>query len=57
MFRPFVDSDMPVFHIEYPDGAPNITPDVKTMNCDTTSAKGFSTISKTIDPNAWVDPC
>jgi hypothetical protein len=57
MFRPFVDSNKPVFHIEYPDGAPNITPGVKATNCDAPSAKGFSTVLKTIDLNAWVDPC
>jgi hypothetical protein len=29
IFTPFVAQNKPVFHIEYPDGAPNITPDVK----------------------------
>jgi hypothetical protein len=57
MFAPFVTQNKPVFHIEYPDGAPNITPDVKAQICDATSAKGFSTVLKTIDLDAWVDPC
>lgn len=46
-----------VFHIEYPDGSPNITPDEKAQNCDATSAQGFSTVVKTIDLDPCVDPC
>lgn len=42
----------PVFHIEYPDGAPNITPDVKMTNCEIPSTKGFSTVLKIIDLNS-----
>jgi Glycoside-hydrolase family GH114 len=56
-FMPFIHQNKPVFHIEYPDGAPNITPDVKTKNCNAPSAKGFSTVLKTMDLDAWVDPC
>jgi hypothetical protein len=56
-FAPFITQNKPVFHIEYPDGAPNITPDVKTQNCNAPSAKGFSIVLKTIDLDAWVNPC
>ena len=32
-----------------PDGAPNITPDVKTKIFNASSAKGFSTVWKIMD--------
>lgn len=45
----------PVFHIEYPDGSSNITPDVMARSCDATSEQGFSTVLKIIDLDAWAD--
>jgi hypothetical protein len=54
---PFITQNKPVFHIEYPDGAPNLTPDVKTTLCNAPSAKGFSTLLKKMNLDDWVDPC
>ncbi|KAE9366181.1 glycoside hydrolase family 114 protein, partial [Stipitochalara longipes BDJ] len=54
---PFIAQNKPVFHIEYPDGAPNITPDVKPKICNAPSAKGFSTLLKKMSLDDWVDPC
>ncbi|KAE8452415.1 hypothetical protein EG329_000317 [Mollisiaceae sp. DMI_Dod_QoI] len=55
--KPFIDAGKPVFHIEYPDGAPNISPEVKKASCDVSASNGFSTVLKTNDLSAWVDPC
>ncbi|CZR57912.1 related to endo alpha-1,4 polygalactosaminidase precusor [Phialocephala subalpina] len=55
--KPFIDAGKPVFHIEYPDGAPNISPEAKIASCSVPAASGFSTVLKTNDLSAWVDPC
>ncbi len=57
LFRPFIDNNKPVFHIEYPEQAPNITGDTKSTICDDKSADGFSTLLKEMDLDNWVDYC
>jgi len=56
-FQPFIDAGKPVFHIEYPSDAPDVSPGTKVENCGAVSASGFSTVLKTTDLNAWIDPC
>jgi hypothetical protein len=56
-FQPFIDAGKPVFHIEYPSDAPDVSPGVKAENCGAVSASGFSTVLKTTDLDAWIDPC
>lgn len=61
-FAPFIEADKPVFHIEYPDGAPN---DVSTRASDEIcshqgKSKGtdrFRTIIKTMDLDGWAEYC
>ncbi|TVY89153.1 hypothetical protein LAWI1_G006574 [Lachnellula willkommii] len=54
-FQPFITAGKPVFHIEYPAGAPNnITADDKSKDC---GVAGFSSLLKDLDLDAWVDPC
>lgn len=55
--QPFIAAGKPVLHIEYPDGAPNISPETKKASCDVRAASGFSTVLKTTELGAWVDPC
>jgi hypothetical protein len=54
-FSPFIDAGKPVFHIEYPDGAPNLSASQKTTSC--ASPSGFSTILKTLDLDEWIYTC
>jgi hypothetical protein len=53
-FQPFIDAGKPVFHIEYPDDAPNVAADVKAKDCGVT---GFSSVMKKITLDSWVDSC
>jgi len=53
-FQPFIDAGKPVFHIEYPDGAPNVAADVKAKDCGVT---GFSSVMKKINLDSWIDSC
>jgi len=54
-FEPFLAAGKPVFHIEYPDGAPSINPKQRSSSCH--SPSGFSTLMKTIDLDAWLQAC
>jgi len=55
LFQPFITAGKPVFHIEYPDGAPDsIAADVKSKDC---GVAGFSSLLKNLALDAWVDPC
>lgn len=54
LFQPFIDANKPVFHIEYPDDAPNVATDIKTKDC---GVAGFSSVMKNLALDAWVDPC
>jgi hypothetical protein len=57
IFQPFIDAGKLVFHIEYPSDAPDVSPGVKAENCGAVSSSGFSTVLKTTDLDAWIDPC
>jgi len=57
LFRPFIDAGKPVFHIEYPDSAPDISTASKTSICDNPSAQGFSTILKDMDLDDFIEAC
>jgi len=56
-FQPFIAANKPVFHIEYPDSAPDVDASEKTTACDDPSEKGFSTVLKEMDLNDWMETC
>jgi len=61
-FAPMIASGKPVFHIEYPKGAPNGISEKLAVNMcgDTGDASGsqwFSTVLKGMDLNGWVEYC
>ncbi|KAF2099008.1 hypothetical protein NA57DRAFT_39725 [Rhizodiscina lignyota] len=60
-YAPFIDAGKPVFHIEYPDGAPKLSASTVTKYCSDTGdgdgAKLFSTVLKTMDLDGWVEYC
>ncbi|KAI9701377.1 MAG: hypothetical protein M1820_006468 [Bogoriella megaspora] len=61
-FAPFIQAGKPVFHIEYPDGAPGklSSATVKKYCASTGSgdgSKGFSTVLKDMDLDGWVEYC
>jgi len=55
-FAQFVTAGKPVFHIEYPDGAPKVEEKVVSKDCGQV-AEGFSTVLKKIDLDGWVEYC
>jgi hypothetical protein len=61
LFSTFIDHGKPVFHIEYPKGAPEISASQKKKFCGTTGAgrgsQGFSTVLKKMNLNEWVYDC
>lgn len=56
-WRPFVEAGKPVFHIEYPDGAPNVAAQKVDSICGKADAKGFETVLKDMDLDDWVEAC
>jgi len=61
-FAPMIAAGKPVFHIEYPKGAPSgISEKIATNMCaDTGDASGsqwFSTVLKGMDLDGWVEYC
>jgi len=56
-FQPFIEAGKPVFHIEYPDGAPHVSANAKTSACGNAEEKGFSTLLKDMDLDDWVEFC
>lgn len=54
-FTPFIKAGKPVFHIEYPNGAPSLVEDEKSKSCGAPS--GFSTVLKSLSLDAWVQTC
>ncbi len=56
-FRPFIDAGKPVFHIEYPDSAPDVDASVIKQICGDATAAGFSTVLKDMDLDAWIYAC
>ena len=57
VFRPFIEQGKPVFHIEYPDGAPDVSAKVVSDVCGRKQASGFSSVLKTMDLVDWVVEC
>ncbi|KAK0701542.1 glycoside hydrolase superfamily [Apiosordaria backusii] len=58
IFSPFVEAGKPVFHIEYPDGAPFDTDEgQKEEYCNAPGAQGFSTILKAMNLNFGAEYC
>jgi hypothetical protein len=57
LFRPFIEAGKPVFHIEYPKSAPDVSVSTKESICGDTEANGFSTVLKNMDLDDWVDEC
>ncbi|KAH8591154.1 glycoside hydrolase superfamily, partial [Bisporella sp. PMI_857] len=57
-FRPFVEANKPVFHIEYPGekdaGAEKVT---AQSVCGDAEAKGFSTVLKRLNLDDWLETC
>ena len=56
-WQPFVEAGKPVFHIEYPDGAPNVAAQKVDSICGDADAKGFETVMKEMDLDDWVEAC
>ncbi|KAK3316765.1 glycoside hydrolase superfamily [Apodospora peruviana] len=57
-FAPFIEAGKPVFHIEYPSGAPEkiATADSKSA-CSAKGASRFSTVLKSENLDSWVEYC
>ncbi|RDL40299.1 uncharacterized protein BP5553_00278 [Venustampulla echinocandica] len=53
----FIKSGKPVFHIEYPAKAPQVTDAEKKTDCQSTGMVGFSTVLKTMSVDGWVGYC
>lgn len=57
VFRPFIDANKPVFHIEYPPSAPTVTSQQNATFCGDLDASGFSTVLKNADLDDWIAMC
>ena len=60
-YAAFIDADKPVFHIEYPDSAPDVSAsEVDRVCTDEGDAEGtskFSTLVKNMNVDGWVEYC
>lgn len=58
LYKPMIDANKPVFHIEYPDDKPK-TPLSKFIeeSCSDPDAAHFSTLVKKRDLDAWTRTC
>jgi hypothetical protein len=57
-FRSFIKAGKPVFHIEYPPGAPsNVSTGESTDACTSVGSSRFSTIMKTSKLDGWAQYC
>lgn len=56
-FQPFITAGKQVFHIEYPNSAPNINVTTKEQFCDGSRETGFSTILKDVGLDNWLEVC
>ncbi|KAK0616351.1 glycoside hydrolase superfamily, partial [Immersiella caudata] len=57
-FRSFIKAGKPVFHIEYPAGAPsNVSPAESVDACTSVGSTSFSTIMKTMKLDGWAQHC
>ena len=57
MFWPFIEQGKPVFHIEHPDNAPDVSAKDVSDTCGSAQASGFSTVLKDMDLDDWVIEC
>lgn len=57
LFTPFIEAGKPIFHIEYPDSAPDISTNTFDSLCNNTSAADFSTVLKEMDLGNWIKAC
>ncbi|PNY30074.1 Uncharacterized protein TCAP_00016 [Tolypocladium capitatum] len=57
IFSAFIQAGKPVFHIEYPDGAPDVESDTADTMCNPSGGDRFSTVMKLLTLNAWVEYC
>ena len=57
LFQPFIENEKPVFHIEYPGTAPEVSARQKNEYCNDSSAAGFDTVLKQLDLGDWVEDC
>lgn len=53
----FIKSGKPVFNIEYPPKAPQVTDADKQLHCKSPGMVGFSTVLKTKSLDGWVGYC
>lgn len=56
LYQPFIEANKPVFHIEYTAKDPAPSNFVK-KSCENNNAKGFSTVIKHLNLNAWTTNC
>ncbi|KAI5370395.1 hypothetical protein Slin15195_G012710 [Septoria linicola] len=57
-YRPFIDANKPVLHLEYPDDSPKLSiEDFKKKSCSDSDAKGFSTLIKDRDLGEYTLVC
>lgn len=47
----------PVFHIEYPDGAPKVAAQKVDSICGNADARGFETVFQKMDSDDWFEAC
>lgn len=57
LFQPFIAAGKPVFHIEYPKAAPDVSVSAKDSDCGGENTNGFSTVLKEVDLGDWVELC
>jgi hypothetical protein len=55
--RPFINAGKPVFGIEYPSGAPNLSKVTEDKICDDPQRANFSTLLKERSLNLWYYAC
>lgn len=61
-YRPFIEQEKPVFHVEYPKGDDknnNLMVSASSRNsiCNNDDATGFSTIIKNMNLDNWIEGC
>lgn len=60
-FAAFIEADKPVFNIEYPKGAPDVSTKASNEICShrgkAEGSEGFSTVIKKMNLDGWVEYC
>ncbi|PNY25531.1 Uncharacterized protein TCAP_04534 [Tolypocladium capitatum] len=57
IYSPIIQAGKPIFHIEYPDSAPNMDDAAVDNLCNSRGQDGCSTVMKLTNLNAWVEYC